>query len=256
VFEGTEIVARIGLLVPPANVVMESELYRSLPHAITLHTSRMTRSTSAVTVASLREMVEQAPQAARALRMALPDVILFGCTSGSFIEGLGWDGEVARQIQVVTGTPALTTTTAVLRCLQALGVQRIAMATPYIAEITEREAAFFAAHGFAVCAVEGLEILESERIARTPLQTTYELARRVDRPEAEALFISCTNLRTLEAIAPLEEALGKPVISSNLASLWYTLDHLGLGEHFRFGGSRLLDWLRIRPVSARPVATL
>lgn len=244
-FADTQITARIGLLVPPPNVVMESELYRSLPPDITLHTSHMTRSTSTLTVSSLREMVEQAPQAARTLAMTLPDVVLFGCTSGSFIEGLGWDEEVARHIQQVVGVPALTTTTAVLRCLQALGVRRIAMATPYIAEINEREAAFFAAHGFEVCALEGLEILESPRIARTPLQTVYELGRRADQPAAEALFISCTNLRTLEAIGPLEEALGKPVISSNLASLWYVLDHLGLADRFRFGESRLRDWLRL-----------
>lgn len=241
-FAGTEVTARIGLLVPPPNVVMESELYRSLPHDITLHTSHMTRSTSAVTVDSLTEMVVQAPRVAMSLTMTMPDVILFGCTSGSFIHGLGWDAEVARRIEEAAGVPTATTTTAVVRCLRSIGARRIALATPYTTEINEREATFFAAHGFEVCALEGLEILESERIGRVPLQTTYELGRRVDRPEADALFISCTNLRTLEAIEPLERALGKPVLSSNMASLWHVLDRLGLASRFRFGGSRLPEW--------------
>lgn len=244
-FAGTEVAARIGLLVPPPNVVMESELYRSLPPDITLHTSHMTRSTSAVTVDSLTEMVDQAPRAALTLTMTLPDVILFGCTSGSFIHGLGWDAEVARRIEEATGVATVTTTTAVVRCLQSIGARRIAMATPYTAEINEREAAFFAANGFEVRALEGLGILQSERIGRVPLQTTYELGLRVGRSDADALFISCTNLRTLEAIEPLEQALGKPVVSSNLASLWYVLDRLGRASRFRFGGSRLPEWQRV-----------
>lgn len=244
-FEHTEVTARIGLLVPPPNVVMEGEFYRSLPHDIALHTSHMYRSTSDVTVESLLEMVGNAAQAALTIKMTRPDVVLFGCTSASFIGGLGWDEEVARQISEATGVPALTTSTAVVRCLRSIGARKVAVATPYISEINGREADFLAAHGFAVCSLEGLEIRNSETIGRVPLRTTYELGLRADRPDADALFVSCTNLRTLEAIAPLERALHKPVVSSNLASLWCALNQIGQASRFAFGGSRLLEWQRL-----------
>lgn len=244
-FADTDVTARIGLLVPPPNVVMEGEFYRSLPRDIALHTSHMYRSSSEVTVDGQVEMARNAGQAALTIKMTRPDVIVFGCTSASFIKGLGWDEEVSRIVSDAAGVPALTTSAAVVRCLQSIGARRIAVATPYTDEINAREADFLGAHGFDLRSLEGLKIRDSVAIGRVPLQTAYDLALRADRSDADALFISCTNLRTLEAIGPLESALGKPVVSSNLASLWLALDRIGAPQRFAFGESRLLEWQRL-----------
>jgi maleate isomerase len=64
-----------------------------------------------------------------------------------------------------------------------------------------------------------------------------ELAKRADRPEAEALFLSCTNLRTFDALEPLEQELGKPVISSNLATMWHAIRLAGLAPRLAGLGS-------------------
>src|SRR5512133_514915 len=96
---GEESEARLGLLIPPPNVVMEMGFNRWLPPSIPVHATRMYRSTSDVTVDSLLEMARNANDAARLLAMTLPDVIMFGCTSGSLIMGVGWDREIISGIE-------------------------------------------------------------------------------------------------------------------------------------------------------------
>lgn len=238
--------ARIGLLLPPPNVVMEGEFNHWLPPAIALHTTRMFRSTSDVTIDSLKEMASHANEAARLLAMTIPDVIMFGCTSGSLIMGMGWDKEISAGITQATGVPAVTTSTAVVSALQASGVRRVAIATPYVNEVNLRERSFLEGHGFQVLGIRGLEIVKSEEIGRVPLARVRQFALECDHPEADALFISCTNLRTMGVIDQLEQELGKPVITSNQASLWMCLSSLGGGLPLP-GGGHLLEGLAPQP---------
>lgn len=231
--------ARIGLLIPPPNIMMELEFNRWLPPNVAVNATRMYRSTSDVTVESLLEMARHANDAARLVAMTLPDVIMFGCTSGSLILGVGWDKEVASGIESTTGIRALTTSTAVIEALRTVEARRVAIATPYIDEVNERERRFLEGHGFEVPSVSGMQILKSERIARVRPSEVLEFALAADHPEADALFISCTNLRTMEIVEPLESRLGKPVITSNQASLWQCLEAVGAPSAVA-GAGRLL----------------
>ena len=227
---------RIGLLIPPPNVVMEVEFNRWTPPCVDVHATRMFRSSSDVTVESLLEMARHANDAARLLAMTLPDVIMFGCTSGSLIMGLGWDEEVLRGIEKTTGIRTLTTSTAVVAALKAARVRRVAIATPYINEVNLREEAFLKAHGFEVVGIRGLEIVKSEEIGRVPASRVYDFALGSDHPSADALFISCTNFRTMEIVDRLEKELGKTVITSNQASLWMCLKAIGWDQSLPAGG--------------------
>jgi maleate isomerase len=235
--------ARIGILVPPPNVVMEVEFNRWLPGNLSVHAGRMYRSSSDVTVESLMEMARHANEAARLLAMTKPDIVMFGCTSGSLILGVGWDQEIIEGIQESTGIQAQTTSTAVIAALKAVQATKVAIATPYIDEINEREQRFLEGHGFSVVGLEGLRIVKSEEIARVHPSTVYDFARSSDRDDAEALFISCTNFRTREVIDRLEEELGKPVITSNQASLWMSLKAIGRTEPLPAGGRLLRETL-------------
>jgi arylmalonate decarboxylase len=67
------------------------------------------------------------------------------------------------------------------------------------------------------------------------------MARICDRPEAEAIFISCTNLATLDVVARIETDLGKPVISSNQPCFWHCLRSLGIRDRFEGYGRLLLE---------------
>ncbi|MHB8991173.1 MAG: maleate cis-trans isomerase family protein [Chloroflexota bacterium] len=238
-----EFQARIGLLIPPPNVTMEVEFSRWLPPTIAVHATRMYRSTSDVTVESLLEMARHANDAARLLAMTLPDVIIFGCTSGSLIMGLGWDQQILQGIEKTTDIRALTTSTAVVDALKSVGARKVAIATPYVSEVNLRERGFLESHGFEVLGIRGLEIVKSEQIARVPPSQVYQFVRGCDHPDADALFVSCTNFRTREVIDRLEQDLGKPVITSNQASLWSCLKAIGWGQPPAAGGRLLKEML-------------
>jgi maleate isomerase len=116
------------------------------------------------------------------------------------------------------------------------------MAAPYIDEVSIRGVKWLEENGHQVVSWEGLGVNADWELARISPQTVYELAVRVDRRDAEAVFISCTNLRTVAVISALEEALGKPVVSAVQASFWKCLK-LAQVEGAKPGYGRLLDEL-------------
>ena len=118
-------VTRIGLVVPPGNVAMERELAMYLADGIAMNVNRLSRPTPAVTKESLLEMINSVDQAVRDLAMCFPkpEIIIYGCTSGSFVSGPGREGEIAQRITDGVGIKAVTTSSAILMGLQAVGAQ-------------------------------------------------------------------------------------------------------------------------------------
>ena len=231
---------RLGLLIPPVNVVMEPELNHWSPPSVTIHAHRLYRNPVPVlTPESLMTMVEKLEESASLLAMAQVALIVFGCTSASVLEGAGWDEELSQRIEKATGIPSITTATAVIQALCSLGIQRVAVATPYPEEVNEREAAFLEGNGLSVVNLKGLGYKDSYRIPATPLEEVYQLARSADRSEAEGIFISCTNFPTLGIIDKLEADAAKPVVTSNSASLWLALRRLGVRTPIGDGGQLL-----------------
>lgn len=154
--------------------------------------------------------------------------ILFACTSGSLINGVGWDRVLAERIERASGIPGTSTTTAVLSAFQALDAKTIAIGTPYIAEVDERERAFFEQLGFTVASIEGLGCYTDPEIGALAPETIVALAERVNRPEADLVFLSCTSLDVAQEIDRIEEVIGKPVVTSNQASAWLLMNSQGI----------------------------
>ncbi len=219
---------RIGLLVPTGNSVMEPEFQRMAPEGVTSHANRV--ALKDVTPASLRRMEADAPRAARDIASVRVGVIAFGCTSGSFVGGKGYDERLRRLITEATGLPATTASGAVLRALRLLGVRRIALVTPYTEEVTRLEVAFLEANGLEVTGYVAGGLVEVADMQECSPITAYRRAREADDDRAEAVFISCTGFRTIEIIARLEADLGKPVVTSNQALFADCLRILGVGE--------------------------
>ncbi len=219
---------RIGLLVPTGNTVMEPEFERMKPEGLSVHANRIYL--EKVTPEALKGMEGEAEAAASALVSCRLGVIAFGCTSGSFVGGKGYEAKLEAKISAATGLPAVTTSGAVLRALERLGVSRVALATPYIDEVNAIEERWLKDNGIEVTASAGGGIVETADIQECEPGVAYERARAVDSPEAEAIFISCTGFRTLEIIERLEAELGKPVISANQATFADCLRHLGMHQ--------------------------
>lgn len=233
--------ARIGLLYPFAGWVMEPEFYRMAPPGVTTLTARVTL--VAATIEGLADMA-QSPEVERCtegLATAPVQVICFGGTSASFLHGPDWDRSLRARMAKASGAiPVTTTSTASVRALRAFGVHRIVFVGPYLDDVTERGRQFFEASGFKVLNAVGMGLDHDRTIGRVTLEEVYHLARRGDHPDAEAVFISCTGLKTIGVLAALEQDLGKPVVSANQASFWDCLRLAGIPDRIT-GYGRLFD---------------
>lgn len=229
---------RLGLIVPSSNTTNEPEFERHLPEGVSLHTSRMfLEDTNAEDLAA---MAADAERSAELLATGDVDVVAYGCTTGSLVKGPGYDEEIESRLSEVAGVPAVATAAAIKRAFETLGLKRLAITTPYVRDLNEREEEFLEAAGYEVVDMTGLGIEPNTGIGEQRPETAYRQARALDAADADGVFISCTNYRTFEIIEDLEADLGKPVVTSNQATLWNALramdvDYSGveLGELFQ-----------------------
>ncbi len=241
--------ARLGLVYMASSVVMEAEMYAMTAPGVSIHTSRV--KLPSVTVEGIDQMMRspELEQSVRLLAEAPLDALCFGGTSASFLHGTSWDrAYLAHLREWAPGIPATTTASAVLQALAAVGAGPVTLVTPYTPDIIARGARFLGENGHPVVASAGMDITSDHELARVPLERVYDLAIATDTLESTAVFISCTNLRSVGAIAALEAALGKPVISAVQASFWRCLDLIGVDGAKRGYGS-LVD---LRASSSAP----
>jgi arylmalonate decarboxylase len=234
---------RIGFIVPSINVVAEDDmvmLARALPQApVGVHFARAVVDTARPVADQFRQMLDAAPAHAAALAQAGVAVTAFACTSGSFFQGPGADLDIAARLSARSGgLPALTTATAAVAALHALGVRRVSIATPYLDWVVQAERAFFEQAGFEVMAINGLQRRGGADIHDIDDAILERLVAEVDRPGAEAVFVSCTDLPALGLVEQLEARHGKPVVTSNQATWWACAQVAGIGP--RPGAGRLL----------------
>lgn len=234
---------RIGMIVPSVNKVAEPEFWRVMPKGIAVHVARAT-TLGRTTEESYFKMAEAAMQAAADLATADVDLILYACTSGSIVCPLP---DILAGMRERSGKPVMATAGAVVAALRALKVRRVALATPYVEFVNESEISFLNAHDFEVTSMHGLQLgdteVERRAIGRVPAEHAYRMARLVDRPEADAIFLSCTNLATFDVIAQIEADLGKPVVTSNQASIWACLRMLGIPDRIEGLGRLMTEHL-------------
>ncbi len=223
---------RIGLITLATDTSVLPEYMRVMPEGVAVYPAPIVLPRGEVTPAALSEMLEgdQLERAAELLVWAEVDTIVFACTTGSLVHGVGWDRELIGRIKGASGKPATTTTTAVLAALRAVGASALAVATPYIDELNAIERRFLEESGFRVSRIAGLDCATDHEIGRLEPADAFALVERVDTPDADAVFISCTNFHCLPVVADLERALGKPVITSNLAGAWAALRGIGVDD--------------------------
>ena len=220
--------ARLGLVVPSSNTTAEPEFRAMAPEETTVHAARMPLED--VTVDGLDEMASGAERAADLLAHADVDGIAYACTTGSLLHGPGFDEELESRLSDAAGAPAVATALSVKRALSALGAEKIAVVTPYAAELNDRERTYLADSGFEVATLDGRGLVDNTAIgALTAADAKRQVLSAVpDDRSVDAVFVSCTNYRTVPVLADLEDTLGVPVISSNAATMWDLADRLGV----------------------------
>lgn len=221
---------RLGLLVPGADEVSEVDYHHYLPKGVVFYTARLKQLETAEigTSENYKNLVDSAVPAARSVALAIPEIIVYSCTSGSFFKGYGWDRELSKRIESATGIPAITASTAVVDALHGLGVRKAFMITPYPDSVNTVEVQFLKDNGLDIVDSYTFDVGRSREIfAVTPDRIIESvLARRAIIEKCDALLISCTGLRAIDTVEDLEAELGVPVVTSNSASLWAALRNL------------------------------
>lgn len=198
-------------------------MWRWLPDDVDIFITRTPFIDHEVTVEFAQE-ASDGPAISRATRDVTAGpatTVAYACTSGSFVGGRDGEKKITEAMLASGAEQALTTSGALVEALESLGVSRVVVATPYIAELSQKLSAFLAEHQ--ITAINNVSLGLSTKISQVLYERTAEMIRAADRSDAEAIVISCTNLPTYDLLAPLERELGKPVISANQATLWAAL---------------------------------
>ena len=232
---GTQAV--LGLIVLQTDETLEQDFARCFPQGdVAIYASRVP-SGEEVTTDTLAAMALELPRAASLLPPSLHfDAVGYGCTSGATVIGPDRVGALISGAMDVAATS--NPLSAVRAGLAALGVARLGVVSPYIAEVSAPLCAALAAGGVQIAGSVSFDERIEARVARIDPGSIRDAAVAVGRADTvEAVFLSCTNLRTLDVIDEIEDILGKPVISSNQALAWHMARLAGVGGGPEFGGA-------------------
>ena len=234
--------ARIGI-VYPASGLADMEYYSLCPPGVSVHITRTCMpDEGCVTLESMQGVAEgnEFTQHAADLATIRPHVIVWMCTSGSFSCGPDWDENLCTMLCEGGRCTATTTSSALIAALKALGVKKVALATPYEPRLNEKLIEYVQHFGVDVVSHSGLGLTQDWDIGRLDPATLNDLVHKVNTDEAEAVFVSDTGIVLSPIVEALEQDLCKPVFSSNMASMWYALQLAGVREKMPNVGSLFL----------------
>ncbi len=237
--------ARLGVIVLSTNLTVEYEFRQMIPDGVSFHVSRCLipdssrdeREKESVFLGLEEGMLQAGMQVA----MSRPNVILFACTVGSFLGNEGRHSELSEALTRATGIESVTMTSAVLEAIRSLELKKVTLISPYPegTGVREKQLLERSLPGLTVVSMKHLGIISSFEKNLIPYSTTYRLAKEMVTAETDGLFLSCSGLRTMEIIGPLEKQLGIPVVTSTQAGLWACLRRCRVKGSRQFG--RLFD---------------
>lgn len=226
-FEGPLAQRGIGVIAP-FDLALERELWRWVPMEVSLHLARTPYEPVPVSMEMAR-LVSDSRHLATATRDVLhvePEVVAYLCTSGSFVNGVGYERSLTKAICDAGAPDAVTTSGALAEVLHQLDLHRVSVLTPYDGDLTAALHEFLAELGVRTVSSDHLGL--GGGIWKVSYRTIAERILAADHADAEAIFVSCTNLPTYDLIEPLEAALGKPVLTANQLTMWACLRRMNL----------------------------
>jgi len=208
----------IGAILLATDMVTERDMRALLPPSALTCTTRIPFE-NPTTPDNLRKTL---PHLGTAASLLVPggdlSAIYFSCTSATITlgESVVHDAIHAQR----PGIEIVTPLAAAKRAFAALAAKRVSVFTPYVAQTAKVVVDHLSDSGFEIASTLGLDMEDDRDMAVLPAQTIIDYAVSATAPDAEALFISCTALPAATLVAQIEAAIGRPVVTSNLAGLW------------------------------------
>ena len=234
--------ARFGVLVPFTNSNLEPDMALLRPDGVSMHFARM----GGYDADEIPDEAQMQGLGAADLEEPLallsgvkPDVILYGCTSATLTHGPEFDRALTAKLNRQWRTNG-DRSGSLVQALQAIGAKTIGFASPYVPNINDMAIDFLARSGIKTIArSEVQETLDNDGQGGLTPDRVYELGCGAEHKNADAIVLSCTDMRSVEVIDALEERLGKPVVTSNQAMLFTCLQKLQMTDVIDGYGSLL-----------------
>ena len=220
--------ARLGFILMSTDLAAESDFFAMAPEGVAVHVTRLRTDDYTTNETLARHIEHMADAAARIQPDTKPDVVSYSCTSGSIVIG-----EERVMAEIARGAPwaePMCIVTGVTDALRELRAKKIVVGTPYLDEINTAEAEYLLARGFEILDIQGLNLSTGIEFGRVTPAYWKEFALAIDRPDADAIFLSCGGIRALEVAEEIERAAGKPVVTSNQAQFWSCLRRAGIDD--------------------------
>jgi maleate isomerase len=220
--------ARLGLIIPASNRMVEPQMARFAPPGVVPHFMRL-RMTNQYK-RPLPELLPTILNAATHLMDSKCDIIVFQCTGTSMSGGVDMDEYVVSEIAKTAKRPAISTAGSVKAALTSLGARKLVFMSETEQPGHNKKVKFLKEAGYNLLADKAASLSGTDEYCVTPPRFWYDLAVSLRNDAADAYFISCANIQSIDVIADLEAVLKKPVITSNQAALWCALRTLELPD--------------------------
>lgn len=220
--------ARLGFILMSTDLAAEADFFDMVPDGVAVHITRLKTDDYTTRETLSRHIEFMADAASRIQPDTKPDVISYSCTSGSIV--IGEDRIFAEISKGAPWAKPMCLVTGVVDALRELDAKKLVVGTPYLDEINTAEAEFLLSKGFEVLDIQGLNLTTGIEFGQVTPAFWKQFALAIDRPDADAIFLSCGGVRSLEVVEEIEQAAGKPVITSNQAQFWSCLRRAGIAD--------------------------
>ena len=229
--EGRHNRAKLGFILMSTDLAAESDFFDIVPKDVAIHITRL-KTDDYTTNETLSKHIENMADAASRIQPDVkPNVISYSCTSGSIVIG-----EEKIMTEIKKGAPyaiPMTLVTGVIDALRELQIKKIVVGTPYLDEINTKEAEFLYKKGFEIINIQGLNLTTGIEFGKVTPEYWKKFALEINDINADAIFLSCGGIRSVEAIHEIESITGKPVITSNQAQVWSCLRKAGIKDNIK-----------------------
>lgn len=218
--------ARLGFIIPSSNRMIEPQMQRYAPAGVVAHFTRLR-----MTNRHRRPLAELLPRILDSVSLLMDskcDAIAFQCTGTSMSGGIEADDRVVSEIRSAADRPATSTAAAVRAALSALSARRLVFISETGPDGHAAKLAYLREAGCEILRDRAAGLPGSDVYCTTPPDYWYDAAIELRHPGADAYFISCANIQSMDVIEALEKELRKPVLTSNQVALWHALRLLGI----------------------------